>query len=509
MKICQKVKSLIFATICINTSLAEPINQSFQQLDNSIGIGYNFNSMNAYNPVSSKSDVTTNSSNFVVHLEKLFDNNIWMSIDGSFAFKAAQYGNGGNGFSYNTQNFGFPASINGKGGYSFNWPNIGLQVIPYAQIGRELNYNGKDVFENGFDKSYYNQFAFGGRVEYVFTPQTSIYFDQSVGYLQDTNSGIYNQSADNYVSLLGIKYNVTNSFQIALQGMLSQLNLTNPSYISYNPISYQYANTNQTTYGGTLLFSYLYDQDKVFNQTNGASSAKSHQYLTTNFDNSYSVGLGLVNSTASYDVGNSPNINTALNYLNFNIAHEFENSFWAQINGQLVNSITQTNIPSGYISSITPTYIGFPGSVVTNDGYAFHAGDHFTVIPYGNLGIIMNIANYNIRDNSGLVSAISNDMFIQYGAGARAEYAINDFWQIYADQLFAGMKDRSPVKVNTYRSTSSVGTVINPYSLLQFGVKGFYDTISPTGNTYNEQSNLYVPANQNSVGLQFDVGLRY
>lgn len=506
----KKPLLLIVSLLTSQYAIAETNNQPFQQLDNTIGIGYSFNSMDAYNPNSSKSQITTNTNNFVAHIEKLFDNNAWMSIDGSFAFKAAQYGNASTGFSYNTQNFGFPASISGKGGYSFNWSNIGLQVIPYAQIGRELNYNGMDVLNNGFDKSYLNQFAFGGRIEYLFTTQSSIYFDQSIGYLQDPNTGEYNQSANNFVSVLGIKYNATNSFQIALQGMINQINLINADVINYDPISYQYGNTSQTTYGGMLLFSYLYDQDKLFNNGNiNSISTSKYPHLTTNFDNSYSVGLGLVNSTASYDVGNKSDINSSLNYLNFNITHEFENNVWSQINAQLVNSISQSNTPTGRTSAITPTYIGFPGNVVTNDGYAFHGGDNFTVIPYGNFGVIMNIASYNIKDNSGLTSAVSNDMYIQYGAGARVEYAINDFWQIYADQLFAGMKDRSPLDINAFRSTSSIGAIINPYSLLQFGAKGFYDSINPTNSTYNAQSNTYVPANQNSLGLQLDIGLRY
>lgn len=505
-------KSLIFTSILISfTQLvhADTDNQLFQNLDNSVGVGYSFNSMHAYNLDNSISNTTTNSNNLALHLERLFDNNIWMAVDGSFAFKASQTGEN-TGFSKNTQNFGFPASISGKGGYSFNWQNIGLQVIPYAQLGRELNYNGMAVFNDTFEKSYLNQFAFGGRIEYAFNPAASIYFDQSIGYLQDPNQGELNQSSNNFTSLFGIKYNATNYFQIAAQGMISQINLTNPNVISYDPNLYQYANTSQTTYGGMLLFSYLYNNDQLMNSTvNSLTPAKSHQYLTTNFDNSYSIGLGLVNSSSYYSAGNNPPINSTLSYLNFNVTHEFDSAFWSQLNAQLVNSISQDNIPAGRVNSVTPTYIGFPGSVISNNGYAFHSGDHLTVIPYGNAGIVMNIASYNLRENTGINSAISRDMFIQLGGGARVEYAIDNFWQIYADQLFAGMKDRSPLNVNTWRSTSSIGAVINPYSLLQVGVKGIYDTINPIGNTYNSQSNLYVPANQNSLGMQFDIGLRY
>lgn len=491
----------------------ESDNQLFQNFDNSIGLGYSYTSMRAYNPDYSGNNMTTNSSNLALHLERLFDNNIWMAIDGNFAFKASQSGQEWAGFSTNTQSFGFPASIFAKGGYSFSWSKIGLQVIPYAELGRALNYNGFAVSNDSFSGSYLNQYAIGGRLEYIFLPEASIYLDQSIGYLQDPNgsNSSINQSAMNYTTLLGLKYNITKYFQVLAQGMFSQTNLINSNQIGHDTVSYDWRNTQQSNFGGMLMFSYLYNNDQLLSKFTGNSTTtlSTPKYLTTMFDNSYSLGMGFLNSNNYYKSGNNPTINSKVNYFNFNVTHEFDSNVWAQINAQLMNSITQDNIQAGRVNASTPTYIGFPGNVTSNVGYAFHGGDNFTVVPYGNLGIIMNMNSYNVRNNSSITNAISKDMYLQYGGGARAEYAFNNMWQIYADQLLAGMYDRSPLGINAWRSTTSLGAIINPYSILQFGLKGFYDSVNPTGNTFDAKSNSYVPANQNSLGMQFDIGLRY
>lgn len=500
---------VVLATLSEVALASESANQLFQNLDNSVGIGYNYTTMHSYNPNYAGNNVTTNSSNLALHLERLFDSNVWMAIDGSFAFKASQSGQDWAGFSSNTQSFGFPASISGKAGYSFNWSNVGLQVIPYAQIGRQLNYNGYAIFNNGFADSYLNQYAFGGRVEYVFVPSASIYFDQSIGYLQDPSNNAINLSSMNYVTQLGIKYNVTDYFQIAAQGMFSQTNLINANQISYDSVSYDYRNTNQYSLGGMLMFSYLYNHDQLFNKISDIANPSRSKYLTTAFDNSYSLGFGFLNAHNSYSSGSNGTIDSNVNYLNFNVTHEFDNQVWSQINAQLITSINQDNVPAGMVNSLTPTYIGFPGNVMLNNGYAFHPVDSFAVIPYLNLGVLMNMNSYNLRTNDSITSAISSDMYLQYGAGAKAEYAVNNFWQIYAEQLIANMHDRSSLDINAWRSTTSIGAVINPYSILQIGVKGFYDSINPTANTYSPQNNSYVPATQNSLGMQFDIGLRY
>ena len=503
----------------IQNAFASEENALFQGLDNQIALGYSYNSLYAYNPDYAGPNVTTTASNLNLHLEQLFNSNVWLAIDGSFTFKANQNAPGGAGFSDNTQEFGFPASLSAKGGYSFNWggnSTQGFQVIPYLTIGRMLNYNGMSVSQNTFTQSYLNMYGGGARLEYAFARDASIYLDQSIGYLQDPNantSDVYDQSAMSYTTLLGIKYNVTPYFQVGLQGMYNQTNLIDTS-VGYNAITYSYQNTAQTSFGGMLSFAYLYNNDQLMsslsNMGSGSNRSQALNSLLAAFDNSYSLGMGWVNSTNSYKGGSAPSIGTSSNYIDFNVAHLFENNVWANIDAQLINNISQTNIPAGRVNASVPTYIGFPGSVTIDAGYGFQAFDSgFQVIPYANLGVIMNMNSYNIRSNSSIMNAISQDMYLQYGLGGRAEYAINDFWQIYADQLLAEMNDQSSLGINAWRSTSSLGVKINPVAQLQLGLKGFYDIITPNGDAYNTSTNSYMPAQQNSMGVQFDIGLRY
>jgi hypothetical protein len=175
-----------------------------------------------------------------------------------------------------------------------------------------------------------------------------------------------------------------------------------------------------------------------------------------------------------------------------------------------MNNISQTNIQSGIVNATVPTYIGFPGNITGNVGYGFQAFDSgFQVIPFANLGMIMNMNSYNIRSNSSIMGAISQDRYMQYGLGARLEYAIDNFWQIYGSELFAGMNDQSPLGINAMRSTTALGVKINPGSVLQFGLSGYYDLISPQGNSYSTITNSPVAAKQSTVGGQFDIGIRY
>ncbi len=513
-----KLLGLIITAITANTAHAGE-NLLFQNLDNQIALGYSYNSIQAYNPNYSGPNVTTTSNNLNLHVEQLFNNNVWFAVDGSFAFKASQNSPGGVGFSDNTQEFGFPASISGKAGYSFNWvgSSQGIQIIPYATIGRMLNYNGLAVSQNQFVNSYLNQYGGGARIEYAFSPEASIYFDQSISYLQDPNSsttGENNQSSMSYTSLLGIKYNVTRYFQLGLQGMFNQLNLINTGTIGYNPITYSYQNTNQTSFGGMINFAYLYNNDQLMSSLFSSSSNISGSHSTANstlaaFDNNYSIGYGFANSTNRYNGGSNPNIGSSIDYFNFNVSHLFENNVWASLNAQLMNSITQTNVPSGRVNATVPSYVGFPGNVTIDVGYGFQAANSgFQIIPYGNAGVIMNMNSYNIRSNDSIMSAISNDMYLQYGLGGRAEYIVIPQLQLYADQLFAAMQDRSPLNANAWRSTSALGLIYNPWDRLQLGVKGYYDYISPTGSTSNGNGSYYA-LNQSTLGAEFSIGMRY
>ncbi len=506
----RKTKLIYLACLATiaESVFADPSNALFQSFDNQIAIGYAYNNLTTYNPNYTPIQYTTNSNNLAVHVEQLFNTNVWLAVDGSFMFKGTQSGpNTSSGFNQNIQMLGMPASIAGKVGYSFNFNSLGLELIPYASIGRTLNYNGVTIPQNTFANSYYNYYGAGARLQYIFTPISSLYVDQGIGYLNDPSGGLENLNAMSYTTLLGLRLNATRQFQIALQGSYNYTSLTNQS-LGYNQYSFNYQNTMQNNFGAGIYFAYL------FNHESGDSAASYYSNYTNpvlaDFDNSYSIGLGYISSKNNFNGGNQPSINTSLDYLNFNISHLFQNNVWANLNAQLINDINQTNVNTGIVNSLVPTYTGFPGNVLANVGYAFplQSAD-VQFIPYGNAGVVMNINSYNIRTNTSIMNAISRDMYLQYGAGARAEYAVNSLFQIYADQLFAIMNDQSQLGFNAWRSTTTLGAKLDPGKTLQLGLKGFYDSINPTTSAYNSGSSTYYSAQQNSLGVEFDIGMRY
>lgn len=503
----KKLYSTAGLAFLFSTTVYADENSLFQNMDNQIALGYNYSQAKTFNPDYSPLTYTTNSSALALHLEQLFDNNLWFAADGSFIFQGSQTGPD-NGFSNNIQMLGMPASIAGKIGYSFNFP-FGLQIVPYASLGRQLNYNGITVAQNGFVNSYYNYYGGGIRLEYVFVPGASIYADQGIGYLSDSNSGNppnINQDAMSYTSALGVRYNLFSQFQIAAQANYNYINLLNQS-IGYDPYTFNHQNTAQNTWGGTLYFAYLFSPESgAYNRsiTNGTVNSE-----LAGFDNNYSIGFGIANSTNRYSGGGNPAIGSNVGYWNFAVSHLFENNVWANLNAQLMNNISQSNIPSGFTNSHVPTYIGFPGNVVTNIGYAFPLSSvPAQFIPYANAGVVMSINSYNIRQNSSIMNAISHDMYLQYGLGGRAEYIVLPELQLYADQLFAGMEDRSSLGANAWRSTSSLGLNYNPWSRLQLGIRGYYDYISPTAGASGSNGTYYA-LNQTTLGAEFSVGIRY
>ena len=194
-------------------------------------------------------------------------------------------------------------------------------MIPYATAGMVLNYNGTSLPFNGFTNSYYLLYGGGARIEYVVLSNLSLYFDQTIGYLNDQGGSMANLSAMDYTSALGIRYNVTHRFQLGFEGIYNQINLTDSS-VGYVPEYRLYRNTNQTAYSGLISFAYLYDAKS------GGSPFDLSMYnipRLAHFDNSYNVGYSISNTTNTYD-GGGPNITGNLQEINVQFTHLFINN---------------------------------------------------------------------------------------------------------------------------------------------------------------------------------------
>ena len=480
-----------------------PSNSQFQAFDDQISIGYKYSSSTISNPGNTAIQQSLNSNALDLNVEKLFDNKVWFDVDGSFAFSASS-GGANLPFLNNTQSIGFPASITGKVGYGFDFPAQGLQLIPYATVGKVLNYNGVTVPNSGFNSSFYYLYGVGGRIEYVPTDNFMLYFDQSAGYLNDQSGGPVNMNAWTLNSALGLKYNLYPALQIGLEGFYNQTNLTNGA-AGYDNVSYTSRNVNQSTYGGMFSLGYVYDAPST------KTSSWAEDYANGDFsyfDNIYSLGYGYAQSINSGGSGAS-NVASTLNYLDVNVSHLFVSGIWMDLDAQLANSIAQSNAHTGAASNYAPTYLAYPGSALLSLGYALPAvRDTLQFIPYLNGGLVMNVNSYTITQQTSLTYQLSHDIYIQYGGGVKAEYIINNQWQVYFNQLFAGLSDQSGLGLGVWRSTSTLGGEYNVYGPLQLGLNLYYDRLSPTGSPSGALSSP-VLLNQSTVGGIFSVGLRY
>ena len=230
----------------------------FQAFDNQISLGYSYSSGTLSNPNYSAIQQTSNNQALNLNVEHLFDNQVWFDVNGAFTFATNKSG-ASLPFLNNVQDLGFPASLTGKVGYAFPIAQApGLQLIPYGTVGRVLNYNGTTVPNVGFTNSYYNLYGVGGRAEYVVTNNFMVYLDETIGYLSDQSGAAINLSAWSYNTALGLKYNMTPTFQIGLQGFYNQTNVSNSS-AGYDATTFTYRNTNQATVGGLFSLGFAYD----------------------------------------------------------------------------------------------------------------------------------------------------------------------------------------------------------------------------------------------------------
>ncbi len=498
-------KLFVFLISIISTTFAFE-NDKFRRFDNKVSIGYSYSSSTLYNKANMNLQQTINNNSFNLNIEKLFNNGIWFDINGLFVFSSTI--SNINNFANNIQSLGLPAALTLKTGYSFPLLNQQLQLTPYLAIGKQLNYNGVSIIAAGFNNSFYYLFGGGGRIEYMINNGILLYFDQLIGYLNDRSKGNIDLSALNLTSVIGAKFNLTDSFQLGLEGFYNQINILD-SNTGYNPISYTYRNINQSTFGGLLSIAYAYDAKNLHpNILDG--NFVGEKFL--DFDNMYLLGLGFTTSS-SYNSNNPTQnkIGTTTNYVDLNVTHLWDYGLWLFIDAQLINSITQANISPSKLNNYAPTFLTFPGNATVSLGYAFPlVNNYLQIIPYVNSGLIMNINTYTISQNSTLLYQLSRDMYIQYGGGVQLEYLVNDKIQIYFSQLLANMFDSSQLGLGTWRSTSTIGAKLNLYDSLILGFNTYYDQIMPSsGSSTNAINNIYYNLNQNTFGGMLSVGLKY
>lgn len=255
-----------------------------------------------------------------------------------------------------------------------------------------------------------------------------------------------------------------------------------------------------------------------------AFAAKTDYSPFQEFDNQYNAGY----SFSQYQLNNGGG-QQALQQnqgLNLEIERLFDVGIWMDVSANYVistnslgNQSTGTGMGGAQPSSQVPNLGGANGKV----GYSFAVVPSALLLtPYALVGYNTNIAMSTITSNN--FSNVTNDAYFTGGVGARLEYRITKWVDLYADQNVVYNWDNSgplngTMPQNNMIYTTTLGAKFKPYKGLILGVNGFYNNYqymaaapgygstnggnSPSGSVYT----IYQP--QNNFGGMLTVGLTY
>jgi hypothetical protein len=265
----------------------------------------------------------------------------------------------------------------------------------------------------------------------------------------------------------------------------------------------------------------------------GASAFAMDNSAFQQFDNEYNLGYGITQMGLA-NGGNQQTLQQS-QYLNLEVERLFNVGVWADVNanmmiatnslGNQATGIGQGNSGVGGVPGMPATQDPYVGGVNAKVGYAIPlVSQHLQVIPYVTAGRNTNLAMSTIVGNG--YNNITNDFFYTGGVGARLEYRINQYIDLYADQNGTYNWDQSGPSggmqpKNNMVFTSTIGAKFNVVKNLQLGVNGFYNnyqylaaapnTSSANGGAISGSTigtySVYQP--QNQFGGMVTIGLTY
>lgn len=502
----RKIIKILF--LCFYISATYALNK-FQDFDNQASINFIYSNTKLSNLTNSNTTQSYNNTLLGLTIEKLFDNNLWLNINGNFTI-ANNLSNGANlAFLNNTQTIGLPSSLLFNVGYGFNIIDNYLQIIPFLNIGKVLNYNGVTL-PGGINNSYYYQYGLGGKLEYRINSNFLLYYEQEFAYLDDKSSTDLDLSAINSSSKVGVKINIPANLQLGLGTFYNYYQILDSS-INFDNTTFTNRNLLQSQLGVNLYIGYNYNNH--FNDISAFEKLNNFAFLE--LDNNMLIGLAFGQSNSSNSVNNNT-INSTISFIDLGVNHLFENGILLDLEAQLFNNIYQSSNNNSFSPSksnfYTPTYIGYPGNVNVNIGYLFPViSNVLAIAPYFNGGVLMNVNSYTIVNSQNLTYQLSHDFYYQLAFGGKLEYIFAREWQFYINQLFGILKDNSGFSLDLYKSASVIGIKWNIVSNLLLDMSFFDNFLLPQNNNseYNKQLNQSFNLHQNDYGIEFALGLTY
>lgn len=242
------------------------------------------------------------------------------------------------------------------------------------------------------------------------------------------------------------------------------------------------------------------------------------------FDNQYNVGYSLTNVLLSN--GASYQTMQQNQFVNLEVERLFNAGVWMDVGASfLVQTNSLGNKATGTGQGLQPlTQDPALAGLNAKVGWAFPVvKNHLLITPYVLAGRNTNLAMSTLTANN--TQNITNDFFYTGGVGARLEYRVNNWLDLYADQNATYNWDQSQpiggiMPQNNMVYTSTLGAKFNVVKNLQLGINSFYNnyqymaTAPATGATNGGFStvtglpySIYQP--QYQLGGMVTVGLTY
>ncbi len=241
------------------------------------------------------------------------------------------------------------------------------------------------------------------------------------------------------------------------------------------------------------------------------------------FDNQISIGISDNQMMLSNGASNQSLLNNQT--MSLDAERQFNNGVWANINAYMMtstNSLGSQATGTGMGQNFPVNQNPFLGGVNAKGGYSFALlPDKLLITPYALLGRNTNLAMSTVVANN--YSNATNDFFYSTGFGARLQYVINPYIDIYLDQSYSFNWDQSaptymPAQ-NNQQFTTTLGAKFNVYEQLQLGVGLFYDnyqyangapaTTSLTGGSATNATSVSIYQPQYDFGGRISIGMTF
>ncbi|MBY0379321.1 MAG: hypothetical protein K2P99_02855 [Burkholderiales bacterium] len=237
------MKKLLLSSILFGigtTTFALSDYKNFQQFDNQVSFGINYQNGNFNNSQANGNPHGYSITALNLEVERLFDIGLWGLFDASVAQTYTQtITDNSNIPTQPVGSYPFLQTMNAKIGYNFPLLNS-LSVTPYIQLGKNADltsyttFSGLNIIGSGNSGSnvtndFYYTYGGGLRMEYIINKYVNVYLDQMVAQNSDQtgygfNNYIISTSNTQWTTTLGGKINPWQKLQLGANLLYTNYN---------------------------------------------------------------------------------------------------------------------------------------------------------------------------------------------------------------------------------------------------------------------------------------------